>query len=163
MIESKINGRVVMISSTLGLFGMIGYTQYAPTKFAIRGLAESLRQELLPYGIRVHVYFVATINSPGNETENMTKPTITKILEEGDLSDASPSNRAHVLIDGIERGTFAVTSDWLTDAFRCAGKGAAPGSNYILDFLLNIVGQIVIPIWRRFADWTVKSHHENKK
>src|SRR5262249_13793368 len=44
-------GHVVTISSTAGLIGVFGYTAYAPAKFAVRGLAETLRVELAPYGI----------------------------------------------------------------------------------------------------------------
>ena len=89
-----------MVSSTLGLMGMIGYSQYSPTKFALRGLAECLRQELIPYGIKTSIYFVSTIKSPGYEKENLTKPAITKIIEDGDASDPSPVARAKTLIQG---------------------------------------------------------------
>ena len=94
------NGRIVMVSSTLGLLGMIGYSQYSPTKFALRGLAECLRQELIPYGIKTSIYFVSTIKSPGYEKENLTKPIITKMIEDGDSSDPSPKARAKTLIRG---------------------------------------------------------------
>lgn len=94
------NGRIVMVSSTLGLMGMIGYTQYSPTKFALRGLAECLRQELIPYGIKTSIYFVSTIKSSGYEKENLTKPNITKMIEDGDPSDPSPEARARTLIKG---------------------------------------------------------------
>lgn len=101
MINNNVNdGRIIMVSSTLGLMGMIGYSQYCPTKYAIRGLAECLRQEFLPYGIGISVYFVSTIHSPGFEQENRTKPSITKLLEDGESSDASPQTRARTLIEG---------------------------------------------------------------
>lgn len=103
MIKNGIkSGRVVMVSSTLGLMGMIGYSQYSPTKFALRGLAECLRQELIPYNIRVSIYFVSTINSPGYEKENITKPEITKQIEDGDSSDSSPCARAKTLLNGTK-------------------------------------------------------------
>lgn len=31
------NGRIVIVASSLGLFGLVGYSQYCPTKFALRG------------------------------------------------------------------------------------------------------------------------------
>lgn len=99
--KSVKNGKVVMISSTLGLMGMVGYSQYSPTKFALRGLAECLRQEFIPYRIDVSIYFVSTIQSPGYEKENLTKPKITKMIEDGDPSDPSPEARAKALIKGI--------------------------------------------------------------
>jgi 3-dehydrosphinganine reductase len=142
---------------------MIGYSQYSPTKFALRGLAESLRQELLPYGIEVHIYYVATIDSPGNKTENETKPSITKLIEEGDMSDHSPASRATTLLNGIKRGYFAISSDLLTDLFRTASLGATPGNNYIIDSIQAVISRIGIPIWRFYADHLVlKSHHDKR-
>ena len=69
MVEHNVRGSVVFVSSVLGLFGLVGYSQYVPTKYAIRGLAESLRNELKAYGINVHCYFPATILTPGFEEE----------------------------------------------------------------------------------------------
>ncbi|KAF9432126.1 3-dehydrosphinganine reductase [Entomortierella beljakovae] len=45
MIETGVKGKIVMTASTMGLVGFVGYSSYTPTKFAIRGLAESLRNE----------------------------------------------------------------------------------------------------------------------
>lgn len=100
MLAEKVHGRLVLVSSTLGLTGMVGYASYAPTKFAVRGLAECLRQELLPHGISVHIYYVATINSPGYEAENATKPKVTKAIEGAEGSDSRPIARAHTLLNG---------------------------------------------------------------
>jgi 3-dehydrosphinganine reductase len=48
------------------------------------GLAEALRSEMLLYGIDIHMFFPATIYSPGYENENKTKPEITLKIEERD-------------------------------------------------------------------------------
>ncbi len=39
-------GRIVFTSSQAGQLGIYGYTAYSPTKFALRGLAESLPMEV---------------------------------------------------------------------------------------------------------------------
>ena len=44
-------GHLLLVSSTVGLVGVYGYSAYAPAKFAVRGLAETLRAELKPHGI----------------------------------------------------------------------------------------------------------------
>lgn len=31
------DGKIVLVSSLLGLMGLVGYSQYAPMKYAIRG------------------------------------------------------------------------------------------------------------------------------
>ena len=39
-------GRIVLVSSQAGQLGVFGYTAYSSTKFALRGLAESLQMEV---------------------------------------------------------------------------------------------------------------------
>lgn len=46
-------GRIVMIGSAGGRFGMAGATAYCATKFGMAGFSESLAQEVAPFGIRV--------------------------------------------------------------------------------------------------------------
>lgn len=47
------SGKIINISSVSGRFGFPGYGSYAASKFAIEGFSESLRLEMLPYGIYV--------------------------------------------------------------------------------------------------------------
>ena len=118
MVRQGIKGKIVFVSSVLGLMSFVGYTTYSPGKFAIRGecptavswkapidersgLAESLRSELKMYGIDVHVAFPATILSPGLDEENEVKPKITLKIEETD-SGSPPEEVAA----GILRGRF---------------------------------------------------------
>jgi 3-dehydrosphinganine reductase len=39
-------GRIVIVSSAMALMGFTGYASYCPTKFALRGLADTLRNEV---------------------------------------------------------------------------------------------------------------------
>ncbi len=52
-------GRILMISSMLGLVASPGFPVYASTKFALEGMSEALAGEVAPFGIRV------TIVEPG--------------------------------------------------------------------------------------------------
>ena len=49
----KGRAKIVFISSMAGQTGPFGYSAYSPTKFALRGLAESLYYELLTSRIDV--------------------------------------------------------------------------------------------------------------
>ncbi len=40
------SGRVVVVASLAAFVGMAGFSTYCPTKFALRGLADSLRSEV---------------------------------------------------------------------------------------------------------------------
>lgn len=57
-------GRIVMISSVSGLSGAPFVGAYAASKFALEGLSESLRRELLLYGIDVIVIGPGAIATP---------------------------------------------------------------------------------------------------
>lgn len=48
-------GRIVMVSSLSGLFGLPGETAYCCSKFAMEAMAECLRYEVAPFGINVSV------------------------------------------------------------------------------------------------------------
>ncbi|KAK0522968.1 3-dehydrosphinganine reductase [Tilletia horrida] len=150
--------KIILVSSVLGFFGLVGYSQYTPMKHAIRGLAESLRSELLLYGIDVHAYFPSTILSPGFEVENQTKPAITREIE-GTDEGMTPEACAAGLLAGVQRGNFMITTDFLAELFRTTSSGGAAPGNGPLDGLLRIIGLIGLPIWRIFvADRSVTSH-----
>jgi NADP-dependent 3-hydroxy acid dehydrogenase YdfG len=51
-------GQVVFINSTAGLVARAGVSQYAATKHGLRALAESLREEVNPSGVRVLSVFL---------------------------------------------------------------------------------------------------------
>jgi hypothetical protein len=65
----------------------------------VSGLAEALRNEMLLYGIDVHILFPGTIYSPGYEEENKTKPKITLKIEEAD-EGLKPEAVAQRLLEG---------------------------------------------------------------
>ena len=44
--KQRRRGRVVFVSSVAGVFGLFGFTAYSASKFALRGLAESLQMEV---------------------------------------------------------------------------------------------------------------------
>jgi 3-dehydrosphinganine reductase len=75
-------GYIANVSSALGFMGIMGYATYAPTKFAIVGLTEVLRNELKPYGIRLSILFPPDTDTPGFEIENRTKPEETALMSE---------------------------------------------------------------------------------
>jgi len=100
-------GHVSFISSMMGYFGMIGYGAYAPSKFAVVGLAEALRHELKPYGIGISVLFPPDTDTPGMVNENKTKPAETAIMSES-VGLLSPDTVARTFVDGIAAGKFSI-------------------------------------------------------
>lgn len=104
-------GAVVLVSSGVGLFGFFGYTPYAPAKFAVRGLAESLRAELHGTGVHVMIVYPPDTDTPQLADENRTKPPETRaVTAGGGLWTADEV--AHVTLAGLARRRFAVTPGW---------------------------------------------------
>ncbi|KAK9718384.1 3-dehydrosphinganine reductase [Basidiobolus ranarum] len=154
MIEQNIKGKILLVSSTAGLLAFVGYASYSPTKFAIRGLAEVLRNELAMYGIDVHCYFPGNMDTPGLKTENETKPQITKQIE-GEESAISPDVAAQALVQAISENHCFISSDFIGNLARCANKGFVPSNNVFIDLGLSVISLIAAPIIRLFVDFEV--------
>ena len=107
MMEQQKKGQIVMISSGAGLIGIYGYTPYCPSKFAIRGLAESLRGELKLSGISVSVVYPPDTDTPQLEVENKTKPLETKHIT-ATSGLWSPEEMAIEIVQGMKKKTFAI-------------------------------------------------------
>jgi len=57
----------------MALMGFTGYAAYAPSKYAVRGLAECLRNELQGTGVKVSIGFPPDTKTPGFDIENLSK------------------------------------------------------------------------------------------
>lgn len=148
-------GKVVLTASLMALMGFAGYSAYAPSKFAIRGLADSLRNELLLYGISVHLFLPATIYSPGFDREQQLKPELCKAIE-GPDEGFTPEKVAQALIKGLERNEFYITYEPVGNMIRNS-RGIVPRNSFFFDTLWGVAGTIGLPLWRIFfADKAVK-------
>lgn len=144
--------KIVFTSSVCAFLNLSGYSAYTPSKTAIRGLADTLRQECLMYDIDVHCVFPATIYSPGFENEQKLKPAITKILEEGD-GGQTPDQVAIAALAGLDRGHALINTEMLGPIMRCNMKGPSP-KNGLLDLFHGLAASIIFPFV--FFDWEQK-------
>jgi len=157
MVESKIkDGKIVFVSSILGLMSFAGWSTYSPTKYAVRGLADTLRNELQRYSINIHIFYPGTIFTPGFEVENQTKPQVTKEIE-GANAGQTPEECARSLTKGLEAGHFAITTDFLTELLRTVGRGVGPTNGFFSDWILSGVGWLVSSGFTFYADYVVKN------
>ncbi|PNY23643.1 3-ketodihydrosphingosine reductase gsl-3 [Tolypocladium capitatum] len=127
---------LVMTTSVVALYTIPGYAPYAPSKWAIRGLADTISQEamLYPQNVKVHVVYPGTILSPGLERENLSKPEITRILEESDPKQ-TPDQVAEAAIRGLERGDYIVTVNYLGSLMKWGMLGGSFRNNWVVDTL----------------------------
>jgi 3-dehydrosphinganine reductase len=108
-------GRLLNIASMAGLTGVFGYTPYCGAKHALVGLTESLRYELKPTGVRVHLVCPGEFDSPMVDALDRSR---------------TPENRAHALtipkatvtkiaaqtLSGIRANRFLIVPGALTRA-----------------------------------------------
>jgi 3-dehydrosphinganine reductase len=106
MLSSK-GGRIAIVSSLAGILGVYGFTAYAASKFALRGFAESLRQELLVHGIGVTLVFPPDTDTPMFHEENKIKPAETAALS-GTVKPLPAEFVAAATLKGIRRRRFHV-------------------------------------------------------
>ncbi|PIP37649.1 MAG: short chain dehydrogenase [Desulfobacterales bacterium CG23_combo_of_CG06-09_8_20_14_all_51_8] len=106
-LRKQANGHIVNISSVFGLWGIPTQAAYNCSKFAVRGLSESLAQELAgtgiivscvyPGGIRTNIARRANFHQGFGPMKN--KEMFTKLFDK--LSITSPEKAAAVIIRGI--------------------------------------------------------------
>lgn len=109
------SGSIVGISSAAGLLGVFGYTAYAASKFAVRGLLESLRQELRPHGVHVACVFPADVDTDQLRHEEALKPPETKAVS-GTVSPIPPERVANAIVEAIDKRRSHITTDLTTAA-----------------------------------------------
>lgn len=132
--ESSI-GRVVIISSVVGFTGLFGYSHYAPSKFAVAGLAETLRMEFADYGIKVLVAYPPDTQTPQLEFEKSnTLPE--SIALSGGSKVLSAEYVAQKILAGICRNKFDILFNSQSLQIRIV-KGLLPKLYY------SIVDKIV--------------------
>lgn len=77
--KERKQGHIAFVSSAAGQCAIWGYSAYSPSKFALRGFAEALHMELLPYKIGVSILFPPNTNTEGFQEELKGMPEEVKI------------------------------------------------------------------------------------
>jgi 3-dehydrosphinganine reductase len=112
LMRRRRSGRITLVSSGAAFIGIAGYSAYAPSKFAIRGLAESLALELEGEGISVSVAYPPDTDTPQYTHENLTKPEATReITAVGGLMSAEAV--ARVMVEGAKAGKLMLLPGFL--------------------------------------------------
>jgi 3-dehydrosphinganine reductase len=132
MEQSTRKGSIVLISSGAGLIGLYGYTPYSPSKFALRGLAESLRGELKPLGIHLAIAYPPDTDTPQLEAENLTKPLATQKITATAKTWAAEAV-ADVIIRGIRQKKFMITPGLEMTLLAKLHSLIAPAFNWYCD------------------------------
>ncbi|MEC9434378.1 MAG: SDR family NAD(P)-dependent oxidoreductase, partial [Pseudomonadota bacterium] len=100
-------GRILLVGSAAGLMGLPGYAAYAPAKFALRGLAESLRWEAAQDGVGIHIAHPPDTETPMLAAERRDRPPELAALA-GTAGAWSAESVAAALLRGVARGRFDI-------------------------------------------------------
>lgn len=98
-------GIIVITSSQAGLLGIYGLGAYSASKFALRGLAESLVVELSHTDVSVTLALPADTDTSGYAEENKHKPEITKLMC-GTASLSKPQDVGKQIVEDALVGTI---------------------------------------------------------
>ncbi len=130
------HGSIVCISSAAGLLGVFGYSAYGPTKYAVRGLAETVGVELRPHGVHVAVAYPPDVDTPMLHGETPLKPPELVALS-GSVKPLSAERVGAAIVRGIERRRCVIVPDPSTRLVRLLA-GAAPGlTRRVTDLLVS--------------------------
>ena len=107
------DGHVVNISSLFGLISMPGQTMYNATKYAVRGMTEALREEMLvaghPVGVTaVHPGGIKTAIARNARVSEHEDKQATADLFDKKLARMSPERAAEIIVGGILRNRARV-------------------------------------------------------
>mmetsp|Transcript_66421 Transcript_66421/g.110441 ORF Transcript_66421/g.110441 Transcript_66421/m.110441 type:complete len:332 (-) Transcript_66421:550-1545(-) len=144
-------GQVIIVASALAVVSFIGYSAYAPTKHALRGLADTLRNELIGFGISVHIAYPPDTETPGYAHENETKPPETAAVVPADVYTADSVAKA--ILCGAEAGRYHLPSpDVLQNWMISGAAGITPRGWPMLEslFLTPLVALIEAAVLMRF-------------
>jgi 3-dehydrosphinganine reductase len=119
------SGSIAMVASFAGVLGVYGYSAYAPSKYAVRGLAETLRTELKPHGVHVACVFPTDVDTPGLAAEEPFKPPELRALS-GTAATQSPDQVAAAILAGVARRRAWILGD-RSSTVLARVAGAAPG------------------------------------
>jgi 3-dehydrosphinganine reductase len=102
------SGHIVYFSSVAGFMGMIGYSAYAPTKFAIKGFVDSLRTEISDSGVKLSIVFPPDTETPSLAAERPYQPPVLIAMNEN-APPMSAEAVASIIFKGITRDHYIIT------------------------------------------------------
>ncbi len=141
------DGHVVNISSLFGLVSMPGQSMYNASKYAVRGLTEALREEMLIAG---HAVGVTAVHPGGIKTaiarnarvsDREDKAATAKLFDEK-LAKMTPERAAEIIVKGIRTNKARVLVG--IDAHAMHHLAKLTGSRY-QDIVARVSKKVVPP------------------
>jgi 3-dehydrosphinganine reductase len=134
----KGSGRIVNVGSLGGRMASYGYSAYCSSKFALVGLTDTLRAELKPHNIKVHLVCPGEFDSPMVEELNTYRTEENKAV-----TQTVPVLPLDIVADevlrGIIKGRYLIIPGWMSRLLDF-GSRLSPGiSRFIVDYRIKKV------------------------
>lgn len=100
-------GHIGFVSSVAGYLGLLGFSAYSPSKFALTGLAECIRMEAREKGLSVTIIYPPDTQTDLLERGRATVPPETQALSKR-AKVMSPEAVAAAFVKGIRNNRFEV-------------------------------------------------------
>ena len=159
-------GKIVLVASAAGVCGFAGFTSYSPTKWALRGFGDCLRNELLGTGVTVHVAYPPDTDTPGFEKENLTKPPECHAASRaaGD-SLYSAESVAESALRSLEKGRYHLSSpDLGQNLLVAAMAGLSPHPlPLVIEFFLAPVLAVAMRVFGMIIDRASRGAVEERR
>jgi len=109
LLTEQRHGALVLMASLAGLAGLPLLTPYAMTKFAVVGLAQSLRPEAARHGVGVTVVCPGPVETPLlDETSRTDGLDVRRYLTASAGEPIDPAKLAHLVVDAVRKDRAAV-------------------------------------------------------
>ena len=145
---------IICVGSCLGIIGSIGYTSYCPTKFALKGLLDSLKFELINTKIKLHYYGPSNMLTPGLIQENKSKPKIVSDME-NNVKNITAEEAADVLLCNLDK--YMITSEPDLELLKLSSYYM--NENHLIDLLLMPVAILGIIFSRKSIENNIKKYY----
>ena len=161
--QYKINGNkinddiidIICVGSCLGIIGSIGYSAYCPTKFALKGLLDSLKFELINTKIKLHYYGPSNMLTPGLVQENKTKPKVVSDME-NNVKNITAEEAADVLLCNLDK--YMITSEPDLELLKLSSYYM--NENHFIDLLLMPVAILGVIFSRKSIENNIKKNYK---
>jgi 3-dehydrosphinganine reductase len=128
-------GHIVNVSSGAAFLALFGYSAYAPSKWAVRGLSDVLRYELKRFGIRVTIAMPPDTDTPQlTEEKKLRPPELAIIASTGTVYPAEKVARD--ILAGVEHNRYIVITGMDTTFFYWLTNILGPFQYRVMDLFV---------------------------
>ncbi|XP_063718565.1 3-ketodihydrosphingosine reductase-like isoform X3 [Symsagittifera roscoffensis] len=158
-------GFICLLSSQAGSIGLIGYTAYSASKFALRGLAEALQMELRPHNVFVTLTHPPDTETPSLKKENEERSELLKKIA-GTACMWSSDMVAHKILFDISNNVFLShfgVIGWLLSLATASCAPIHSISQFITEVLLAGVARFIVLFFHYDFDVKIKREMRPEK